>query len=329
MNLSPDFKDKIFTADNNNFEDLALELFHYQAFHIPVYRDYLRYLSIPLTQITKLEQIKYLPISFFKSHKITTFPETDFYFQSSGTTQSERSKHYIRDLDFYKKNARLIFEKFYGSLKDFIVLALLPSYQENTFSSLIFMVNDFMEHSQSNLSRYLAITDHNIIKENIDQALLQNKKVILIGVTYALLELAEQINGQFGNLVIIETGGMKGRREELTRSEVHRILKNKFGVDHIHSEYGMTELRSQAYAVKDGLFSVPPWMAIKIRQLNDPFSPAIQGATGGINIIDLANVESIAFIETQDLGRVNSDNKFEVLGRIDYSEIRGCNLLAF
>lgn len=329
MNLSLGFKDKIFTANNDNFEDLALELFHYQAANIPVYGNYLKHLGISPYKVSTISEIKYLPIAFFKSHKITVFPETQFYFQSSGTSQLERSRHFVSDLDFYNKNARLIFERQYGNLKDHVFFALLPSYQENSSSSLIYMVNDFMGQSGGKQGAYFQPTDHKSLGEDIHKAFSMNKKVILIGVTYALLELAQLAEWHFESLIIMETGGMKGRGEELTRGEVHSILKNKFGVPHIHSEYGMTELRSQSYAVNEGIFSTPPWMRINIRQINDPFYSVPVGSTGGVNILDLANVESCAFVETQDLGRALKDNTFEILGRLDNSETRGCNLMIF
>ncbi len=329
MNLSLGFKDKIFTADNDNFENLALELFHYQSNTIPILGAYLENLGIVASKISTINEIKYLPISFFKTHKITAFPETTFHFQSSGTSQLERSKHFVNDLDFYNQNARLIFERLYGSLKKYAIFALLPSYQENSSSSLIYMVNYFMKQSSGSKEAYFQPQDYKALGKHIKTAFSDGKKVVLIGVTYALLELEEVADWWFEDLIIMETGGMKGRREELTRSEVHSILKHKFRVPHIHSEYGMTELRSQAYAVKEGLFSTPPWMRINIRQVNDPFTWAANGTAGGVNIIDLANVESCAFIETQDLGRVCSYNNFEILGRLDHSETRGCNLITF
>lgn len=327
MNFPSQFKDKIFKADNDNFPDLALELFRYQAQSIPVYGEYLSYIGCLPNKIKCLTEIRFLPISFFKTHKITIHSEAGHYFQSSGTTASERSKHYVDDLDFYTFNARRIFESTYGSLKDYLILALLPSYQENTSSSLLFMVDDFMKYSKNNNASYFKTADYRILEQKIIAASLAHKKVLLIGVTFALLDMAALVQWYFPDVIVMETGGMKGRREELTRAEVHLILKAKLGVASIHSEYGMTELRSQAYATAEGNFCPPPWMRIMIRQINDPYSWAAHGTSGGINIIDLGNIESCAFIETQDLGRANDDGTFEVLGRIDHSESRGCNLL--
>ena len=328
MNFADIFKDKIFNTDCKHFDDLALELFHYQVKSIPIYKDYLDQIKCNINDVTSLKEIKYLPISFFKSNKICREAKADFFFQSSGTTDVQRSKHFVNDLNFYKYNATTIFERQYGSLKNFVIIALLPSYQENLHSSLIFMVNDFITKTHDEDSKYVLGHQAKEIEQIIYNANLKNKKVLLIGVTFALLDFAIQVQwGSFSNLLVMETGGMKGRREELTRQEVHQILSAHLGVDTIHSEYGMTELLSQAYSSTEGKFHCPCNMKVTIRETNDPFCYQIEGKAGGINIIDLANVDSCAFIETQDIGKINSDGTFSVLGRLDNSDIRGCNML--
>ncbi len=328
MDFATTFKDKIFNTDSTHFAELALELFRHQAANVPIYTAYLQSISCQPNAVKHLEDIRFLPISFFKTHAINSANNFSFYFQSSGTTAVERSKHYVSDLMFYKKNAKHTFEQQYGLLKDFVVLALLPSYQDNPFSSLIYMVDDFMKQTGDDTSSYFQPRQAHEIEQAIIISQQRNKKILLIGVTYALLDLAAEVNWQhYPNLIVMETGGMKGRREELTRIEVHQALKLKLGVTSIHSEYGMTELLSQAYAKVDGNFECPPTMRVMTRELTDPFSWQKVGNTGGINIIDLANIDSCAFIETQDLGKLNNDSTFSVLGRIDHSEIRGCNLM--
>ncbi|TAH26436.1 MAG: acyl transferase [Cytophagales bacterium] len=327
MRFTSEFKDKVFKVDKNNFSDFALELFYFQAKEIPIFKHYLELVGCSASKIKNIEEIRFLPITFFRNNIISLFPENNFYFQSSGTGANGRSRHYIKDLDYYKLNSKLIFESFYGSLKDYYILPLLPSYQENEQSSLLYMVDDFMKYSSNQHSQYFQVNDYSRIEEIMIHAFKNHKKVLMIGVTYALLELAQIVQWNYPEMIVMETGGMKGRGEELTRNQVHEILKSKFGIDQVHSEYGMTELRSQAYAYKNGQFVTPEWMRVMIRQINDPYTFASRGMSGGINIIDLANVESCAFIETQDLGRQNPDNTFEVLGRFDTSESRGCNLL--
>ena len=328
MDFATTFKDKLFNTDSTHFAELALELFRYQATHVPIYTVYLKSISCQPNTVNHLEDIRFLPISFFKTHQINSANKFSFYFQSSGTTAVERSRHYVSDLTFYKKNATYIFEQQYGLLKDFVVLALLPSYQDNNASSLIYMVDDFMKQTNNETSSYFQPNQILEIEQAIITLQQRNKKILLIGVTYALLDLAVAAQWQhFPNLIVMETGGMKGRKEELTRAEVHQIIKSKLGVTTVHSEYGMTELLSQAYAKADGNFECPSTMQVMIRELTDPFTLQTLGNTGGINIIDLANVDSCAFIETQDLGKQNKEGTFSVLGRIDHSEIRGCNLL--
>ena len=328
MEFADTFKDKIINTDCKHFDDLALELFHYQVKSIPIYKAYLDHIKCNTNEVTSLNQIKYLPISFFKSDKICRETKTEFFFQSSGTTDMQRSKHFVNDLNFYKYNATKIFEHQYGSLKNFIILALLPSYQENSSSSLIFMINDFMGKTKDQNSKYVLGHQAKEIEQIIKKSNLRNKKVLLIGVTFALLDFASELQWEsFSNLLVMETGGMKGKRAEMTRQEVHQILSAHLGVDTIHSEYGMTELLSQAYSSTEGKFHCPATMKVSIRETNDPFSWQIEGKAGGLNIIDLANVDSCAFIETQDIGKINSDGTFSVLGRLDNSEVRGCNLI--
>lgn len=328
MDFADSFKDKIINTDCKHFDDLALELFHYQVKRIPIYKAYLDQIKCNTTEVICLNQIKYLPISFFKFDKICRETKTEFFFQSSGTTDMQRSKHFVNDLEFYKYNATKIFEHQYGSLENVIIIALLPSYLENASSSLIFMVNDFMEKTMDKDSKYVLGNQAKEIEHIIKKANLKNKKVLLIGVTFALLDFASEVRWDFfSNLLVMETGGMKGKRAEMTRQEVHQILRAHLGVETIHSEYGMTELLSQAYSNKEGKFQCPATMKVSIREANDPFSWQIDGKAGGINIIDLANVDSCAFIETQDIGKINSDETFTVLGRLDNSEMRGCNLL--
>jgi hypothetical protein len=331
MNFQQDFKKQLASFSRPPFEELALELFRFQARQNPVYASYLQHLGIQIATIKQMAQIPFLPISFFKQHEVVTgtfFPETIFL--SSGTTQQFRSRHLVADVGFYLKNATQNFSHFYGDLSRYVFIALLPSYQEQGNSSLILMVEHFMRESgQPELSFFR----HNDpwLYQTIKLAEQAQKQVILIGVTYGLLNLAAETSPEerelFSKLIIMETGGMKGRRKEMIRAEVHQELRAAFGVDHIHSEYGMTELLSQAYSYSGGIFRWPPTMRVLLRDPNDPFAFSEDRFSGGMNIIDLANVDSCAFIETQDLGRRHLDGSFEVLGRFDNSDIRGCNLL--
>ena len=289
-------------------------------------------------KIKNISQIPILPIEFFKTQKVVTNLQPATYnlqlFESSGTTGTERSKHYVSDISLYEKSFRKCFELFYGDLKQYAILALLPSYYENKNSSLIYMMKDLIMKSKNKHSAFYNHKDENII-QTIKTLLQKKKKVILFGVSFALMDclplekhvLSEVEGEDKGDLTIIETGGMKGRREERTREELHKTLCEKFGVKKIHSEYGMTELLSQAYSNGDGIFNCPPWMKVFVRDVNDPFSILPHGKTGALNIIDLANIHSCSFIATQDVGRVHKDGSFEVLGRMDNSDLRGCNLL--
>jgi hypothetical protein len=321
------FKNQLFDIEASSFEAHALALFRYQAVHNAVYSRYLQYLDVKIENIVAIDNIPFLPISFFKHHWVQTGTfQASTVFESSRTTGSQPSRHAVADPAFYLRVCRKIFESFYGSLSDFQIFALLPSYQERNNSSLIYMTNDWIRHAQAG-SGYFLNQDQLLIQE-LQAAQQQGKKTLLIGVTFALLELAQKMPTPLPNLLLIETGGMKGRGKERVRPEVHQILCEAFALPCVHSEYGMTELLSQAYAQKEGVFFFPPWAKAIFRDPNDPFDRNKE--QGGINIIDLANVESCAFIETQDLGkRIAQDGKegFEVLGRFDNSDIRGCNLL--
>ena len=327
MDFQNSFKAGLFNITDNNFNEKAMELFRFQAENNIVYKNFLKALKINPSEISELTHIPFLPIDFFKTQKITSglFKE-EIVFHSSGTTGEERSSHYVKDLNFYKRVARKTFELNYAPLRDYIILALLPSYLENKSSSLIYMMNDFISQTASPDSGFL-LEKMDKIKSVIDGCRKLNKKIILWGVTYALLDFAEKHPQDLSDIIILETGGMKGKRQEMIREEVHDYLEGRFKVATIHSEYGMTELLSQAYSSGNGIFTPVPWFRIIIRQPNDPFTLSDPGKAGGMNIIDLANVDSCAFIQTQDFGLVFEDKSFEVRGRIDNSDVRGCNLL--
>ena len=309
-----------------NFETHALELFHWQAKYNPVYRTYIEELGVSSQQIHSLSAIPFLPISFFKQHCIKTNEwKAEKVFESSGTTGMHTSKHFVKDLNFYQVHSKKLFEEVFGSTKDMHILALLPSYLERGTSSLVGMVSHLIESTNSPYSGFYL---HNYQQLADTLIGLKNNpgKTILFGVTFALLDLAEQFDLDLSYVTLIETGGMKGRREEITRGELYKMLKTRLNFKDIYSEYGMTELLSQAYG-KNGSFKAPGSMEIFIREVNDPFSFTTIGKAGGVNVVDLANVHTCAFIETQDLGRKFEDGTFEVLGRFDNSELRGCNLL--
>ncbi len=319
------FKAQLFSINDLNFKENALQLFKYQATHNKIYAAYILALGIVPEAINDLSKIPFLPISFFKNHPIKTGEwEEEMIFESSGTTGENTSKMYVEDLAFYQKVAVNIFQKMYGNLSDFNVLALLPSYLERKNASLVYMTDDFIK--KSNDSGFF-LDDMPALVKKLTKTKEPNLKTLLIGVSFALLDLAETYQLELKNTIIMETGGMKGRRKELTRHELHMILRDSFGLKTIHSEYGMTELTSQAYSQENGLFHTPPWMQISVRDINDPFYKVKKGKSGGINIIDLANIATCAFIETKDLGRLHDNNSFEVLGRFDNSDVRGCNLM--
>lgn len=322
----PSAKD-IFKIQNlQDFEHKALEVFQFQAENNPVYRDFIKNLRIHPKKVNSIADIPFLPISFFKSHEILTGKQlAQIYFTSSGTTGSTTSRHPVAGVSVYEQSFRTGFETFYGPISDYTLLALLPNYSEREGSSLIYMMDDLMQQAQPDSGYYLY--NHQELAQKLQQLKLTGKKVILIGVTYALLDFIENHQIQYPELIVMETGGMKGKRREMVREELHEILCKGFGVSDIHSEYGMTELLSQAYSKGKGIFDCPPWMGVYIRDTNDPFQILEADRTGGINIIDLANIHSCSFIATQDLGRKNTDGSFEVLGRFDHSDIRGCNLM--
>ncbi|MBN4048484.1 acyl transferase [Flavobacteriaceae bacterium AH-315-O20] len=310
-----------------SFDELALKIFNCQAINNSVYARFLTLLGVEPKSVTKLDQIPFLPIQFFKTHKVLSSSEKiQQIFLSSGTTGMQQSKHYVTDLKIYENSFIKGFTYFYGDIENYTVLALLPSYLERKGSSLIYMANDFILRSNATDSGFYL---HNL--EELSQKLIdletQNKRILLIGVSYALLDLIDFRQFHLKNTIIMETGGMKGQRKELVKEELHKVLCKGFGVKNIHSEYGMTELLSQAYSKGSGVFKTPPWMKILTRDTEDALSLLANNKTGGINIIDLANINSCSFIATQDLGKVNDNGTFEILGRFDNSDIRGCNLM--
>ena len=318
----------IFTiSSQKQFEKIALKVFRYQHENNLVYQAFCDFLKVEKGNVKALEQIPFLPIQFFKSHEVVSnknpIQET---FTSSGTTGMITSKHLITDVSLYEESYRNAFSEFYGNIEDYAVLALLPSYLEREGSSLIYMVKDLITLSNNTNSGFY-LNDYDALINKLTELDNSGQNVLLIGVTYALLDLIEQQQFQLKNTIIMETGGMKGKRKEIIREELHEILCKGFGVASIHSEYGMTELLSQAYSLGEGIFECPNWMNILIRDTEDAMSYIPSGKTGGINVIDLANINSCSFIATQDLGKKYPNNSFEVLGRFDNSDIRGCNLM--
>lgn len=319
---------RIFNISNEDeFNSIALEVFEFQYKNISVYKKYVDLVKSQKKSINHYKEIPFLPIDFFKSnHIIADNSKIEKTFLSSGTGNTIRSKHLVKDLKLYEQAFSAGYKHFYSDPKEWTILALLPSYLDQGDSSLIYMVNNFIKKSENPESNYINY-DLDVLKNLILK--LKNKNVLLIGVSYALLELSELDSFNLENWVIMETGGMKGRRKEMVRQELHQQLKTAFNVDAIHSEYGMTELLSQAYSKKNGLFKTPPWMKFIIRDFEDPYSLAKINSSGGINIIDLANIYSCSFIETQDIGKEVEKDSFEISGRFDQSEVRGCNLLSF
>lgn len=328
MKRLKDLQDRVFGVGTENFEGLALEIFNFQAQENRVYRSYLDHLHIKPEEITSVEKIPFLPIEFFKTQEVKSGNwETEVVFESSGTGYGVRSLHYVPDRRFYLEGTVKTFEQFYGSLNEYAILALLPSYLERQHSSLVAMVEHFIHSGVKDLSGFF-LYEQDALLAHVEKARAANKKILLIGVSFALLDLAEK-GADLSSVVVMETGGMKGRRKEMVRAELHAALQAGLGVKHIHSEYGMTELLSQAYAREGGRFETPSWMQVRVRDLNDPFGLVNFRRTGGINVIDLANVHSCSFIETQDIGICHANGTFEIMGRFDNSEVRGCNLLLF
>jgi len=317
---------KVFGVKKGDFEEITLEVFRFQAQNSPVYKDYLQALKIYPTNITSLEQIPFLPVRFFKSHAVQTSSfEPAAIFESSGTTGSINSRHLVKDLSLYEESFTKGFQLTYGPVNEWCIIGLLPSYLERQNSSLVYMVDKLIQLSQHPQSGFY-LNEYEQLSALLTELENRKQKTLLVGVTFALLDFAEKNPQPLQHIIIMETGGMKGRREEMIRPQVHELLKTAFQLPAIHSEYGMTELLSQAYSKGEGLFTCPPWMKLLVRDEEDPFVVKKSGA-GTINIIDLANIYSCSFIATDDVGKIHSNGSFEVLGRIDGSDLRGCSLM--
>lgn len=327
MDTSQSFGTDLYAVNEQNFDDIALQRFRFQAENNAIYKKYIANLGINPTSVLSVEDIPHLPISFFKNHILKTgawVPEVSF--TSSGTTGQQTSTHAIKDLDFYLEHSVRCFEHFFGNIDNYHFLALLPSYLERSQSSLVAMMDFFIKRSRSAFSGFY-LDDTARLLRDLEDLRGKSKKPVLWGVTFALLDIAGRYHPDLSHCLVFETGGMKGRREEITRYELHAMLGQAFKVEDIFSEYGMTELQSQAYSKGKNAFFCPPWMKISVRDLTDPMQKGLLNETGGINVIDLANLNSISFIETEDLGKVYADGSFEVMGRMDNSDVRGCNLL--
>lgn len=328
-----DFEKSIFAARDDNFNDLAIALFRFQYLHNNIYRKFCDSMHTDVKAVDDIGSIPFLPISFFKTHEVKTGEfDTDTIFESSGTTQSTPGRHFVKDLNVYLKSFTACFQKFYGDPKHKCILGLLPSYLERKNSSLVLMVDELIKAGNNPLNGFY-LYDHERLHRTILHNELLKLPTLLIGVTYALLDFAEAFPMQLKHTIVMETGGMKGRRKEMTRQEVHEILQKKLGISLVHSEYGMTELLSQAYSKGDGIFHCPGWMRVVLREQDDPLQiiSAAQAdskpQTGLINVIDLANIYSCSFIATDDIGRLHANGSFEVLGRMDNSDTRGCSLM--
>lgn len=321
-------KSTIFNIQSTeDFNTTALQVFKHQFTNNKVYRSFCDLIYVHPSDVHTIEQIPFLPIQFFKTREVlSSTDEVQETFTSSGTTGSTTSKHLVTDLSWYETSYLKGFEHFYGNIENYVVLALLPNYLERKGSSLIYMVDDLIKRSQHPENGFY-LNNLDELAQKLTYLDSQGKKVLLIGVSFALLDLVEQYDFNLSNTIIMETGGMKGRRKELIRNELHAILSNGFGVNEIHSEYGMTELLSQGYSKGNGIFNCPPWMQVLTRDTEDALTILPKGKSGGINVIDLANYNSCSFIATQDLGKVYQDNSFEIIGRFDNSDIRGCNLM--
>ena len=319
---------KIFNIQTEQeFLDVSLTVFKHQFKNNKVYRSFCDLLYVHPSDVTTIEQIPFLPIQFFKTKEVlSSIDVIQETFSSSGTTGSSTSKHLVTDITLYEESYLKGFHHFYGDIKEYTVLALLPNYLERKGSSLVYMVNDLIIKSQKPESGFY-LNNLKELAETLVRLDKSDEKVLLIGVSFALLDLIDEFQFDLKNTIVMETGGMKGRRKELIRSELHEILASGFGVDQIHSEYGMTELLSQGYSKGNGVFDCPPWMKILTRDTEDALTIQELGKTGGINVIDLANYNSCSFIATQDLGKVHTDDTFEIIGRFDNSDIRGCNLM--
>jgi len=312
----------------SDFNDAALEVFRYQAVHNAVYSEFLSLLGIKGLSVRSVADIPFLPVSLFRNHRIVTgdwVPEA--VFTSSGTTGDQTASHFVKSLKLYEESFLSGFSHFYGDISEYVILALLPSYLEREGSSLVYMADRLIKGSGSELSGFY-LHNYGELVSILPAARASGRKVMIIGVTYALLNLAEQFAPALSDIIVVETGGMKGMRHEMIREELHKTLNDAFGTIAIHSEYGMTELLSQAWSQGRGLFQCPPWMRVVLGDVNDPLSVTeAPGSSGTINIIDLANIWSCSFLATSDLGRLHENGSFEVTGRYDNSDIRGCNLL--
>jgi hypothetical protein len=324
-----ELKKSVFSIrDENEFLSAALKVFRLQAEYNPVYKEYISFLRRDPATVNRLEDIPFLPIGLFKTHRVITGGGVvKMIFESSGTTGSDTSRHFLTDPGLYTESFLNAFRLFYGDPGEYFFAALLPSYLEKGNSSLVFMADRLIQLSSDRRSSFY-LNNRGELAAILEKVQSEGRKGMLIGVTYALLDLAEELAPDLSGITVVETGGMKGRRKEITRDELHGILKQKLNIASVHSEYGMTELLSQAWSKGEGLFSAPPWMKILLREINDPLSVfSAPGITGGINVIDLANINSCSFIATGDLGRLNTGKGFEVLGRFGDSDLRGCNLL--
>lgn len=321
-------EDYIFNIKSEaDFEEKCLLVFRKQAEENPVYKEWISLLGVKPEKITQTDQIPFLPIEFYRSHRVSCFnSDEDIVFTSSGTSNEKTSRHYVHDLSLYEASFLNGFKHFYGSPENYCFLALLPNYLERSGSSLIYMADKLISLSANSSSGFY-LYNHDALKEMLLKLEAKGTKTILLGVSFALLDFFRNNKITLKNTIIIETGGMKGRGKELPREELHTILKEATGLSDIHSEYGMTELLSQAYSKGNSQFQTPPWMKVVIRDTHNPFSICTPGKTGGINVLDLANYHGCSFIETQDMGKSLHDGSFEVLGRFDYSIVRGCNLL--
>lgn len=326
MTMPDQWNHKIFKVSKGEFEDLAIDIFRFQYENNPVYRSYIQAIKKDPEGINVIEKIPFMPVSFFKSSKIVSGEfNAGAVFESSGTTGTVNSRHYVKDLLLYEESFLKSFEMVYGSVNQYCILGLLPSYLEKGNSSLVYMVNSLVNKSGHPQSGFY-LDEYEKLSAAIVELEKSKQKTLLIGVTFALLDFAERYPMPLQHTTIIETGGMKGRKKEMIREELHTVLRNAFNVASIHSEYGMTELLSQAYSVGDGIFKTPPWMKLLVRDEEDPFLIK-QTGSGIINVIDLANINSCAFIATDDAGKIHANGSFEVLGRVDGSDLRGCSLL--
>ena len=326
-----ELEDKIFNARSEDFESLTLDLFHLQYRQNHLYKSFVNALKVDPESVDNVASIPFIPVSFFKNHDITTGSfSPEVIFESSGTTQTGNSRHLVKSVDLYRKSFTLAFELFYGRARDWCIVGLLPSYLERKNSSLVLMVNDLIQMSGDPGSGFY-LYDHERLVDLLRKNEAAAKKTMLIGVTFALLDLAEKYKLKLRHTVVMETGGMKGRRKEITRTEVHQLLQSSWRLDSVHSEYGMTELLSQAYSAGDGILRCPPWMKVVLRDEDDPLTLRAANSkkteSGLINVIDLANIYSCAFIATDDIGKLHVDGSFEVIGRMDSSDVRGCSLM--